>query len=358
VVKERNLTRRIRLFHHPPLKICNFKFQINQFPMNTTTLTPQRIKQFQKKILDWYSQNKRDLPWRKTRDPYKILVSEIMLQQTQVSRVLPKYELWLQTFPTIQSLVKASIPEVLHIWSGLGYNRRALYLKKAAEEIIRVPRVSQGMFPLTIGELRKLPGVGEYTARAVACFAFGQQVAVVDTNVRKVILLTFFLRHPGKRSVSRISRTDSGQARMTMKKMQRIADQLLPYGQAAEWNQALMDYASATLKKQKIPIPKQSKFIGSNRYYRGKIIKLLLQKKKIPITELEKLFEKDSLFIKKIIDSLVKDKMVLVKKEIAMLCRNDNCDGICLFFVLYCNATWPRKEKIINHHISISTCLN
>lgn len=238
-------------------------------------LQKKQIVEFQTKILSWYVNNKRDLPWRKTRDPYKILVSEVMLQQTQVSRVVPKYEAWLHTLPTINHLAQASTPDVLRLWSGLGYNRRALYLQKTAKAIMTDHK---GHWPNTIEDLKVLPGIGDYTARAIACFAYGQQVAVVDTNVKKVILIEV-LKEP--------------QETKRPKEIIEIAEKLLPQGKAYDWNQALMDYASAVLKKEKIPVPKQSKFVGSNRYYRGRLVKLLLERKVLPAQEVGSLLKDD-----------------------------------------------------------------
>lgn len=248
---------------------------------------------FQKKILAWYAKHQRDLPWRRDRDPYHILVSEIMLQQTQVTRVLLKYEAWLKAFPTVEKLAVAKTADVLRLWSGLGYNRRALYLQKTAQAIVSK---HNGVWPKTVDELKKLPGIGEYTARAIACFAFDQQIAVVDTNIRKVILTQF--PHFA-----------------TEKNTQRLADQLLPKGKAYQWNQALMDYASSVLKQEKIPIPKQSKFLGSNRYYRGQTVKLLLEYQVVSISYLAKKLERDEVFIRSIIAGLIKDGLVIQKKD-------------------------------------------
>lgn len=233
-------------------------------------LEEDKIKQFQKKILDWYASHQRDLPWRKTRDPYKILVSEVMSQQTQIGRVIPKYEAWLETFPTVEALANAKTTDVLKMWSGLGYNRRALNLQKTAQIIVKE---YQGRFPECYKELEKLPGIGKYTSRAVACFAFNQQIAVVDTNIRKVIAVEFnngVLPHE--------------------KKIEEIAQNILPQGKAYLWNQALMDYAGEMLQEHKIPIPKQSHFFTSNRYYRGQIIKQLLEREKMSQSEIEMFF--------------------------------------------------------------------
>lgn len=266
------------------------------------TISQREIVAFQKKILRWFSQNKRDLPWRHTRDPYRILVSEIMLQQTQVSRVIPKYESWLEKFPTLEALAKAKTSDVLSVWSGLGYNRRALYLLRLAQTVTssplspRSPLLLLSPLPASVEALRKLPGIGEYTALAVVCFAFDQQIAMVDTNIRKVIAIAFFNGTPPD-----------------TKTTQQIADQLLPKGKAYEWNQALMDYSAAVLSKEKIPIPKQSKFSGSTRYYRGQIIKLLLKHNTLSVKELEKTLGVSDLTT--IIEGLMKDNLVIQSKD-------------------------------------------
>lgn len=135
-------------------------------------------------LLDWFAVNRRDLPWRSTRDPYRILVSEVMLQQTQVDRVIPYYERWLQTFPTLLDLAQAPTAEVIRLWSGLGYNRRAVNLQRTARAVVED---FGGNFPREEAELRKLPGIGPYTAGAIAAFAFEQDVAFLDTNMRRVI---------------------------------------------------------------------------------------------------------------------------------------------------------------------------
>jgi A/G-specific adenine glycosylase len=128
-------------------------------------------------LLDWFGESGRDLPWRRTRDPYAILVSEVMAQQTQVDRVVPRWEAWLRRWPTVESLAAASPADVIREWQGLGYNRRALNLHRAAQQV-----AAHG-WP---DDLTELPGVGRYTADAVACFALGRDVLPVDVNVRRV----------------------------------------------------------------------------------------------------------------------------------------------------------------------------
>lgn len=233
-------------------------------------ITKKEVTTFQKKIFTWYISHKRDFPWRKTRDPYKILLSEVMSQQTQITRIIPKYEAWLKTFPTIDDLAKAKVLDVLRLWSGLGYNRRALYLQKTAQAI-----VERGEWPKSPEELEKLPGIGKYTSRAIACFAFGLHIPVVDTNIRKVIAHEFFLGVlPDERTV------------------EEIAAQLLPKGKAYEWNQALMDYSANVLRDKKIPVPKQSRFLHSNRFFRGLLVRELLTSHEMTIQDTEKLLQK------------------------------------------------------------------
>jgi A/G-specific adenine glycosylase len=168
-------------------------------------------------ILDWYAARRRDLPWRRTRDPYRILVSEVMLQQTQVSRVVPYYEAFLERFPTAAALAEAPAADVLALWSGLGYNRRALALQAAAQVVAR-----DGWPADAAGMQASLPGVGPYTAAAVASFAFGEQVAAVDTNVRRVI--------------ERVDRRAYRPRELAVR-----AGELLPPGRAPDWNQAMME---------------------------------------------------------------------------------------------------------------------
>ena len=296
-------------------------------------ISNQKVASFQKNILDWYELHKRELPWRTTREPYRILVSEVMSQQTQLSRVVPKYEAWMKRFPTIYDLAQASVSDVLQYWSGLGYNRRALNLKKAAEKIVHE---FNGIFPQTEKELISLPGIGKYTARAVLCFAFDQQVAVVDTNVRKVIMTQFANELRGKNYELRVKEANkdsnslliihdlTAKIEISDKEIEEFASVLLPKKRAYDWNQALMDYAASVLKKEKIPIPKQSKFIGSHRYYRGQILKALLKDKKIAIDDLGLIIKKDYTsaekeWLQKLLNELVDEGFIFVENDILAL---------------------------------------
>lgn len=221
-------------------------------------LTAGTIRAIQQTVLDWYVRHQRDLPWRQTHDPYKILVSEIMLQQTQVPRVIPKYEAFFERFPTMTSLANASPADVIREWKGLGYNRRALNLQRA---IRMVMTELDGKFPNTVDSLQKLPGVGRYTAGAVMNFAFGIDTPAVDTNVRLFIDLMV---------PTRKKRTEHDHYQ--------LAQRLMPAGKPHIWLHAVMDYTSAELRSKR-PKPKKKKgterFVGSNRYLRGQILDAL-----------------------------------------------------------------------------------
>lgn len=181
-------------------------------------------------LLHWYEQEQRDLPWRTTSDPYSILVSEIMLQQTQVDRVLPKYRQFLETFPTLHDLATAPTSQVIAAWVPLGYNTRAVRLQSIARQVVAE---YEGRIPDTIEELLKLKGIGRYTAGAIACFAYHKQVATVDTNIRRVLHRIFYgLEHPHPKA------NDT--------RLLALAEYVLPAGNAYSWNQALMDLGATT----------------------------------------------------------------------------------------------------------------
>ncbi len=259
-------------------------------------LSTKRIKFFQKSIFTWWTTHKRDLPWRHTRDPYRIMVSEVMLQQTQVLRVVAKYREFIKRYPRVSNLAQATPAEVLRIWKGMGYNRRALYLQRAARVIVDE---YFGKFPVSERELVKLPGLGKYTARAILVFAYAQEVPLVDTNIRKIITYYFFNSEPQKESV-----------------IEEVAGQLVPPDKSWEWHQALMDYGAIELSK--FNRPERSRrtsipFRDSNRFYRGRIIDRLrdeeISEKKF-LNELGKTYTKPVAFLRSIIASLVKDGLI------------------------------------------------
>jgi A/G-specific adenine glycosylase len=177
-------------------------------------------------VLAWGVPRLRDLPWRRTRDPWSILVAEVMLQQTQVRRVIPKWFAFLHEFPTPEACAVSQLGDVLIAWMGLGYPRRGANLHRTA---VAVVRDHAGRLPDDLTALRALPGVGPYTARAVLAFAYEHDVAVVDTNIARVL--------------ARV-----GAARLTPSRVQRIADELVPPGAGWVWNQALMDLGATVCR--------------------------------------------------------------------------------------------------------------
>ena len=228
-------------------------------------------------VLAWYACAGRTLPWRGTDDPYAVLVSEIMLQQTQVSRVLVAYPAFLECFPDVRSLAGAPRADVLQAWKGLGYNRRAVALHRAAQTIVEQ---HGGVVPADVGALQSLPGVGAYTARAVVAFAFSGDAAPVDTNIRRVLT----------RCVSGSPLKGAG--------LQAAADAALPAGRGRDWSAALMDVGATYCRAQPrcgdcplrgvcawsnaggpdpaavAPTPAAS-FVGSSRYHRGRLLDAL-----------------------------------------------------------------------------------
>jgi A/G-specific adenine glycosylase len=186
------------------------------------------VRRFQRALLAWYRRHQRDLPWRRTRDPYRILVSEIMLQQTQVERVVAKYHQFLERYPTLEALAQSTPAAVRELWYPLGYNVRPLHLHAIAREAVAQ---YGGGLPEDAEALIRLPGVGRYTAGALLSFAFGRDAPVVDTNVRRVLGRIFF----GPRRLRRL-RND--------RPLWALSATLLPPGRACDWNQALMDFGA------------------------------------------------------------------------------------------------------------------
>jgi len=202
----------------------------------TCRALPANAKAFRRRLLIWYGRHQRPLPWRRTRDPYAILVSEIMLQQTQVSRVEDYWTRFLRQYPTVDDLASASSDAVHDSWAGLGYYARARNLHAAAKEVVRD---HGSRFPADPDALRKLPGIGRYTAAAVASIAFGADVGTVDTNVARVLARVFKIRGR-KKSAARERRTWA------------LVNALVPRGRAGDWNQALMDLG-ATICTERTP---------------------------------------------------------------------------------------------------------
>ena len=224
-------------------------------------------------LLRWYTAEHRDFPWRRSRDPYAVLVSEVMLQQTQASRVAERYPRFLSRFPTAEALASASPPSVLAAWNGLGYNRRAIALQQAARIVVATG------WPRDVAGIERLPGVGPYTARAIASLAFGQPVGVVDTNVRRWLIRRFEVED-GPRP------------------LQALADRLARLGSETDadgWTHATMEFGASVCRSraprceicpigagcpsrgiaEPVAVPRQARMRGSDRAYRGAVLRAL-----------------------------------------------------------------------------------
>ncbi|MDY4673653.1 MAG: A/G-specific adenine glycosylase [Treponema sp.] len=269
------------------------------------------VQEFQSMILDFYRQEGRSFPWRETCDPYEILVSELMLQQTQTERVVPKYLAWLETFPTAADLAAAPFPQVLAAWSGLGYNRRAGYLQSACRQVVEE---WGGAFPRTAGELETLPGVGPYTARAVATFAFGQPEVFIETNIRSVYLFFFF----------------SDQEKVSDSQLMPLIQATVYHQDPRRWYYALMDYgarlkkSTANPNRQSRHYSRQSRFEGSLRQARGAIVRSLSRGGNTPLS-LEEMARLEGLPLERIqaaAERLVAEGMVCRQGD--LYCINEN----------------------------------
>lgn len=226
-------------------------------------LTTSQVAAFRTLVYDHYRANPRPLPWRDTADPYPILVSEIMLQQTQVDRVRGKYAPFRAAFPDIATLAAAPLPAVLTAWQGLGYNRRAIALHRCAQEVMAE---HGGRLPAEVAALEALPGIGPYTARAIAAFAFLQPTVFIETNIRTVFIHHFCHDRHGVHD----------------RELLPLVEQTLDRDNPRDWYYALMDYG--VMLKKAHPNPgrrsahhvRQSPFKGSNRELRSRILKHIL----------------------------------------------------------------------------------
>ena len=273
-------------------------------------LSKTQIIGFQEKIFTWWLKNKRDLPWRHTHDPYKIFISEVMLQQTQVLRVLAKYREFIERYPTVTDLSLASTADVLRAWKGMGYNRRALYLKRTAEAVVKK---YNGIFPTDEASLRLLPGIGVYTAGAIRVFAYKSDVSMVDTNIRKIITHFFFKGTSQKEAVILF-----------------VARRLVPEGKSWQWHQALMDYGALVMAKTTTSVRQRGEkksivpFKSSDRYFRGKILDDLRVKPE-KMHALKKRYSSNFSLsdekIASIFDKLKKDGLIEVTRSIVHLPR-------------------------------------
>jgi A/G-specific adenine glycosylase len=267
-------------------------------------LEQEQIDGFREKIFAFYQNNRRSFPWRETTDRYAIMVSEIMLQQTQADRVVEKFQAWMTRFPDCQTLASASLRDVLALWSGLGYNSRGQRLQLCAQKI---SECFNGVVPSTPEQLKTLPGIGEYTSRSIPVFADNLDVAAVDTNIRRIIMHEFVIPED-----------------VSKKEIQTAAEQLLPVGQSCQWHNALMDYGSLALTSRRSgirPLTKQSKFQGSRRWYRGRIIKELVLSEGVFLEELEERYGECPWGVREIIGDLVREGLVEQEGETMLKIR-------------------------------------
>ncbi|MGB8468304.1 MAG: hypothetical protein WCE21_04825 [Candidatus Babeliales bacterium] len=272
-------------------------------------LTDKQIADFRTDIWDYYRQHGRSFAWRVSHDPYHILVSECMLQQTQTYRVEPKYQQFLEKFPTIHALAAASNQELFTLWQGLGYNRRALFLRETARTIVEQ---HQGVVPYDAKALIQLPGIGAYSSCSVVTFAYNAPTVFIETNIRTVYIYTFF----------------TAQAAITDAQLYPLVAQTLDHANPRHWYYALMDYG--VMLKKNIPNPsrasahhqKQSSFHGSKRQIRGLIVKLLtngpIQETEL-LTHLHTLGTYDRAALSAILESLIDEQ----------ICKRSD-DWICL----------------------------
>ena len=267
-------------------------------------------KVFRELVWNYYRRHGRDLPWRpptlplrrdKILDPYRILVSEVMLQQTQVSRVIPKYVLFLKRFPGTRLLARASLRDVLRAWQGLGYNRRALFLHRVARTVIEKYK---GKIPEDAEVLKTLPGIGEGTAGAIGAFAFNKPTIFIETNIRRVFLHFFFTNRKKVRDEE------------ILFLIEKTLDQKSP----REWYWALMDYGAILGKEAENPnrrsahYAKQSPFRGSERELRGKILRFISARKWVSIRSIARACLEPINRVEEMVKELRKEGFVTAKK--------------------------------------------
>jgi len=260
-------------------------------------LNLNKIVEFSRIIWNFYKQYGRSFAWRNSNDSYKVLVSEIMLQQTQTYRVEPKYDAFVAEFSTFESLAQAELHHVLSLWQGLGYNRRGLYLHKIAQKVINE---FDGRLPDSPDILLKFPGIGKATASSICAFAFNKPTVFIETNIRAVFIHFFFPK----------------QQKVDDKVLMPLIEATLDRSNPREWYYALMDYGVMLKKLHTNPnrrskhYAKQSKFEGSDRQIRGMIIKLLTEHINMNFEELTKALKKDVQRVERIVSKLCSDGLI------------------------------------------------
>lgn len=264
------------------------------------------VKVFQQLVYDYFQNHARQFPWRETIDPYAILVSEVMLQQTQTYRVEPKYQVFLKQFPTIVKLAQAPTSKVLAAWQGLGYNRRALNLQRAAQQIVEN---NKGKIPDNPEDLAKLPGIGQATASAITAFAFNKPVVFIETNIRRAYIHHFF---PNAEKVQD-------------KQLLPLIEKTLDHENPRTWYYALMDYGAALPKETPNPnrrsahYTKQSTFQGSNRQVRGHVLKYLIAHPSVSLFQLGEGIDQPLERVSPILETLKAEGFLKIEKKIISL---------------------------------------
>ena len=277
---------------------------------------------FRNTVWNYYKKHGRhDMPWRHTKDPYSIMVSEVMLQQTQVKRVEKFYPKFLKAFPDFKSLARASLKKVLLAWQGMGYNRRVRALQKLAQEVLKK---YDGRLPNNTEALVSLPGIGKATAGAIMAYAFNKPVPFIETNVRRVFIYHFFTYgHP-----DRAKRVEGSLDKLGMtvrkkvddKEILGLVEKTLDYKNPSEWYWALMDYGTYLATQYENPnrrsklYKKQAKFEGSMRQVRGEIIKLLLTHPALATLEITNKIKRDRGIVEKILVQLMSENFIFYKK--------------------------------------------
>ena len=259
----------------------------------------ERILDFQKTVWNFYKKNKRSFPWRETNDPYNILVSEIMLQQTQAPRVVAYYNAWIKKFPDAKTLAKATFSQIYPFWQGLGYNRRALALQKLATIVVQE---HGGSLPGDARRLQDLPGIGPYTASAISIFAHNQPITCLETNIRRVFIHHFF---------------EDAEV-VSDEEIAPLLELALPPKQSRKWHWALMDYGAFLKSSIKNPNRRhknysiQPKFEGSLRQIRGAMLKNLGQGPK-SFTQLITVIKSKEEPVKNVLAALEKEGFITYK---------------------------------------------
>jgi len=273
--------------------------------MDSSTPAPlsvREVRNFRTIVYTHFREHGRDLPWRRTKDPYAILVSEIMLQQTQVARVVGKFEEFMRRFPDVETLASAPLRDVLVVWQGLGYNRRALALKKLAEAVVAE---LGGDIPRDMQSLTKLPGIGKATAQAILAFAYNQPVVFIETNIRSVFIYHFF----------------SGRTIVLDSELIPLVALTVDAENPRRWYNALMDYGVWLKKQHANPgrssahYRKQAPFEGSDRHVRGAILKALATREAYTEEELTIVLPFEPKLVRKNMAQLVREGLIKRNKD-------------------------------------------